>query len=107
MCYSAIAWQSYKKFLREMELSIGIKEYIDTFWDWDHGSPYKFPKAMLDMFSDPETPGAAEIQPIIERWRSDEAARFEQELFKQTKRRNDAERWLSAQAFPNRRRAKR
>ena len=98
MCYSAIAWQSYKKFLREMDLAIGIKEYIDTFWDWDQGSPYKFPKAMLDMFSDPTTPGAADIQPIIARWRAAEGARIEQELFKQTKRRNDAERSLAVKA---------
>jgi putative SOS response-associated peptidase YedK len=96
MCYSAMAWQSYKKFLREMELSIGIKEYIETFWDWDQGSPYKFPKAMLDMFSEASSPGAAEIQPLIARWRSNEATRLEQELFKQTRRRNDAERSLAA-----------
>mgnify|MGYP003485271304 FL=1 len=33
MCYSAQAWQDYRKFKREFGADLGIKEYVRLFWD--------------------------------------------------------------------------
>lgn len=95
MCYSAQAWQDYRKFKREFGATIGIKEYIRLFWDWrEKGAPYKFPKAMLDAFADAKDGDEAKIRQWIDDWKSEQTIMIEQELFKQKKRLVDAERIL-------------
>ncbi len=95
MCYSAQAWQDYRKFKREFGATIGIKEYIRLFWDQrEKGSPYKFPKAMLDAFADAKDGDEAKIRQWIEDWKLEQATAIEQELFAQKKRLADAERSL-------------
>ena len=52
MCYSAQARQEHKRFMRETGSRMDIVEYLRLFWDWrENGTPYKFPKAMLDGLS--------------------------------------------------------
>ena len=95
MCYSAQAWQDYHDYERAFGASIGIKEYIRIFWDWKtKGSPYKFPKAMLDAFTTPRTDEERQIHEWIEAWKAEQAAATEQELFAMKKRLADAERTL-------------
>ena len=97
MCYSAQARQEHKRFMRETGSKMDIKEYLRLFWDWrENGSPYKFPKAMLDGFANPQTPEEDEIWRIIQEKRAEQAMGFEQELFKQKKRLADAERTLQS-----------
>ena len=95
MCYSAQALHDYKKFKREFDAAIGIKEYIRIFWDRKtKGSPYKFPKAMLDAFAGATSGDEGKIHGWIEEWKAEQATAIEQELFAQKKRLADAERTL-------------
>lgn len=97
MCYSAQAWQDYEKFQRETDSPLSMKEYVKFFWDWkSKGTPYKIPKAMMDAFNNPKTDDERKIHGWIEEWKIEQAAKFEQELFKQKKRLADAERMLKS-----------
>ncbi|RYG95984.1 MAG: hypothetical protein EON58_13080, partial [Alphaproteobacteria bacterium] len=86
MCYSAMAKQSWRKYLRDFGGRLDIKEYIKRFWDWDQGNPYKFPKAMLDAFSDPQTPEEAEAWALIQHRRQADALAIQELLFSQKQR---------------------
>ena len=95
MCYSAQAWQDYRKFKREFGATLGMKEYIRLFRDWrEKGTPYKFPKAMLDAFANANDGDEAKIRQWIDDWKGEQATAVEQELFAQKKRLTDAERTL-------------
>lgn len=95
MCYSAQAWQDYRKFKREFGATLGIKEYIRIFWDWKtKGSPYRLPKAMLDSFADAREGEEHQIREWIEGWKTEQATTIEQELFALRRRLADAERSL-------------
>lgn len=96
MCYSAQAWQDYRKYEREFGARIGIKEYVRLFWDSDKGSPYRFPKAMLDAFAQGTTDEERELWALIQARRQHEATGIEQELFAQKTRLVSAERALQA-----------
>ena len=95
MCYSAQAWQDYRKFKREFGATLGIKEYIRLFWDWrEKGTPYRFPKAMLDAFADAKDGDELKIRQWIDDWKAEQVTATEQELFALKKRLADAERTL-------------
>lgn len=95
MCYSAQAWQDYRKFKREFGADLGIKEYVRLFWDRKaKGTPYKFPKAMLDAFADATDGDELKIRHWIQEWNSEQATAIEQELFTQKTRLVSAERTL-------------
>lgn len=95
MCYSAQAWQDYRKFKREFGATLGIKEYIRVFWDWKtKGSPYRLTKAMLDSFADASQGEERQIREWIEGWKAEQATAIEQDLFALRRRLADAERSL-------------
>lgn len=97
MCYSAQAWQDYRKYEREFGASLSIAEYVRLFWSQRKaGNLSKFPKAMLDAFSKAKGGQEAEIREFIADWRKEQAAVIEQELFAQKKRLSDAERALQS-----------
>ena len=95
MCYSAMAKQSYRKFLRDFGARVDMQEYVKRFWDWNEGSPYKVPKAMLDAFSDPQTPEEAEAWALIQQRRQADALAIQELLFTQKQRLVAAERKLA------------
>lgn len=94
MCFSAEAWQDFEKYLKDTGAELDIKAYVRLFWDWSKGSPYKFPKAMLDNFSKIQSKDGREAWSIIAEMRQEQTTESEQELFKQRKRLVDAERSL-------------
>jgi len=95
MCYSAQAWQDYRKYTREFGSTLAIDEYIRLFWSQRKaGNLSKFPKAMLDAFAGGKTEKEATVAKLIAEWRGEQASAIEQELFAQKKRLADAERTL-------------
>ena len=98
MCYSAQVIQQYGRYVRQFGAILSKKEYVRQFWDYkEKGSPYRYPKAMLDAFNHPRTEEEREIHALIQDIRAQQAGQFEQELFKQKKRLADAERTLQVQ----------
>ncbi len=96
MCYSAKAWEDYRKYVREFAADIGIDEFILLYGDRSRGAKVRIPKGMDAGFAEPKTDGEREVKALIDAWNSAEASRLEQELFKQRKRLADAGRILQA-----------
>lgn len=94
MCYSAQIYASYKKFVRQFGAVMDLKTFVKAVWYDPAKKPQKWPKAMEDAFADPQTDEERQIRDALARWRADEIAKLEQELFAQTKRKADAERTL-------------
>ena len=87
MCYSAQAWQDYRKYKREIDAEIGIQEYVRLFWDWKSGArTIRLPKAMIDAFADAASGEEGKIRQWIEARKIEQAAKLEQALFAQKKR---------------------
>lgn len=96
MCYSAQIEQDYRKYVRTYGADIDIKAFVKLFWERQGGSKVKIPKAMEAAFErEAQSDDESQILEAIIGFKADEAQRLEQELFKQTKRLNDAVRALA------------
>ena len=96
MCYSAMIWADYRKFVRTFGATLSIKDFVDLYFR-DAGKEKKrrrTPKAMDAAFALPTTPDEQALQDAIARADADDVQALEQELFKQAKRLADAERSL-------------
>ena len=91
MCYSAQIWADYKRYVRDFGALLSIKEFFDLFWRRHGDSKIKIPKGMEKPFVDATDEAGSEIKKLIDAFASEQATKFEQELFKQRKRLADAE----------------
>lgn len=98
MCYSAQVWADYKKYVRHFGADISVKEFFEIFWTRAQQGKVKIPKAMEDAFSNPANDLEREIKTLVDQYNAAEAARLEQEIFKQRTRLVDAERKLAIKA---------
>jgi putative SOS response-associated peptidase YedK len=94
MCYSAEVWASYREYVREFGAIIDIHEFAHLYARRKAGAKLKIPKGMDRPFLEPQTDLEREIAQMIGESNTQQAALYEQELFKQVKRRADAERSL-------------
>ena len=94
MCYSAQVWQNYRKYVRAWGADIDFAEFVRLYWDRQTNSRIRIAKAMDAAFADPSADDEAKIKGLIDAFDQEQATRLEQELFKQRKRRADAERTL-------------
>jgi len=94
MCYSAQIWADYRKYTRLFGAHLGIREFVQLFWQRTVDNKVKIPKGMEAPFLAPATDGEQEVKGLIERYQEAQATAWEQELFKQRKRLADAERAL-------------
>jgi len=95
MCYSAQVVAEYQAYKRMWGADIDIKQYVEIYWNRNVG-PYalKIPKAMDASFANPTTDEDREVKASIDEFNTAQAAKLEQEVFKQRKRLADAERTL-------------
>jgi len=98
MCYSAQILADYRKYVRQYGATVSLKDYVDLFWRRLTDASIKIPKAMEAAFSAPLGDDEVLIKTHIDAFHRQEAARLEQELFKQRKRLADAERTLQVKA---------
>jgi putative SOS response-associated peptidase YedK len=96
MCYSAQIRADFHKYARRYGADIDIREFFRLYWLRDQGARIRIPKAMDAAFAHPRSEDESRIRELIEAFDAREAARLEQELFKQRKRLADAERSLAA-----------
>ncbi|RYG39299.1 MAG: hypothetical protein EON93_00225 [Burkholderiales bacterium] len=96
MCYSAEVKADYRYYVETFNVAINLKEFAKLFWRrLDDGTWVpKIPRAMEAPFLNPKTDEEREIKDAIDRFRDQQAMRLEQSIFKQTKRKADAERTL-------------
>ena len=98
MCYSAQIKADYGRFVRTFGARIGLEEFTRLYWEREQGSAVLIPKAVDAMFLEPHTPDEQRIKDMIERFNRSQAAKLEEELFKQRTRLADAERVLQTRA---------
>ncbi|VBT21796.1 Uncharacterised ACR, COG2135 [Burkholderia pseudomallei] len=98
MCYSAQIKADYGRFVRTFGARIGLEEFTRLYWAREQGAAVSIPKAMDTMFMEPKTAGDQRIKEMIERFNRSQAAKLEEELFKQRARLADAERALIVKA---------
>ena len=98
MCYSAQILADYRKYVRHFGATVDLKEFVDLFWRRLTDASIKIPKAMEAPFGDPHSDDELQIKAHIDAFHRQEAARLEQELFKQRKRLADAERTLQSKS---------
>jgi putative SOS response-associated peptidase YedK len=94
MCYSAQIWSDYKKYVRAFSADIDIKEFVRVFWSRLDDDKVKIPKAMEESFTNSDGELELKIKAAIDAFKTQQAGKLEQELFKQRKRLADAERTL-------------
>lgn len=94
MCFSADVWADYDQYRRRFDAEIDIRAYVRMFVRRNEGDRIKIPKGIELAFQNATSPEQQEIQALIVEWNASEATKVEQELFKQTKRLNDANRTL-------------
>ena len=94
MCYSAQIRAEYQKFTRHFGAEIDLDEYVRLYWERAEGGNIKTPRA-LDLALR-EAPGeqGRRLRELIEQHDREQEMALEQELFRQRKRRADAERSL-------------
>ncbi|MEX3957611.1 SOS response-associated peptidase family protein [Trinickia sp. EG282A] len=98
MCYSAQIKADYRKFLRTFGARIDLREFVQLYWEREQGRAISIPKAIDAMFDEPQTNEEQRIKEMIARFDKAQAAKLEQEIFKQRARLADAERSLQAKA---------
>jgi putative SOS response-associated peptidase YedK len=92
MCYSALVYAKYRRFIREFGAIMSLQDFAKAvFRDPAKEKRPKWPKAMEEAFADPQTEEEQQISEAIQRWRVVEIAQLEQEIFKQRKRIADGE----------------
>lgn len=94
MCYSAQVQADYKKYVTLFGATMSIREFYEIFYRRGLDSKIKIPKAVEASFSNPESDDERAIKALIDEYNDKQAAKFEEELFKQRKRLADAERSL-------------
>jgi hypothetical protein len=97
MCYSAQIEHDLNKYVRIVgpHAAMNLQDFIKKYW-WRQQDFHmmKIPKAVDAWFTPDGNGDQAKIADMVETFNDKEAAKFEQELFKQKKRLADAERSL-------------
>lgn len=94
MCYSAQVQADYRKYVRMFGAEVSVGEFYDLFYRRGLEGKLKIPKAMEASFSHPGTEDERSIKALIDDYHAKQAAKFEEELFRQRNRLADAERSL-------------
>jgi putative SOS response-associated peptidase YedK len=98
VCYSAQIWQNYRKYVRVWGADISFEDFVRLYWERQSNSKIKIAKAMDASFAHPQGDDERKVKTLIDEFDKRQAAKLEQELFKQRKRLADAERTLQAKA---------
>ena len=96
MCYSAIVWANYKKYVREFGAQLSIDDFSKLLFARQTNAKIKLPRTMVTAFAEPSNAAEREIKAAIDTFDAAETTRLEHELFAQRKRLADAERDLLA-----------
>jgi putative SOS response-associated peptidase YedK len=97
MCYSARILADYRRYVRMFGAKASLGEFVDLFLrrQSEPEARITIPKSVEAAFDDPQSDEERQAKQAIDSFRSQEATKIEQELFKQRKRLADAERTLA------------
>ncbi len=93
MCYSAMVWADYMKYIRVVDAEMDWFEFVKLYGDRKQ-QRLNFPKAMDAAFANPRNEHEQQIRTLIDEYNREQVTKLEQEIFAQRKRLADAERTL-------------
>ena len=96
MCYSALIWANYRKYVRHFGADIDIHEFIALAERRLRSGRLAVPKALVDAFDHPQSEDEQTVKRLFDAWAGRDATKLQETLFTQRKRLADAERALSA-----------
>jgi putative SOS response-associated peptidase YedK len=96
MCFSARAYQDWRKYQREFQSDIDILTFVRLFGERGRDPKVKIPKGMERPFLEPTSDAGREIKAMIDAWTAQQRSATEAELFALRKRLADAERVLAS-----------
>lgn len=94
MCYSAMVWADYRRYVKEFGADIDIREFA-RLAERRIRDRNTWPKAMVDTFAQASTPAELKVKALLGQYATQEAAKLQEGLFAQKKRLADAERVLA------------
>jgi putative SOS response-associated peptidase YedK len=94
MCYSAQINASYQQYVRAYNADIDIETFVTLFVARMDDDRIKVPLALEHVFDTPLNGYGDQIKNLVDQYRGQQAAKFEQELFNQRTRLANAERSL-------------
>ena len=99
MCYSALVWADYRRYVRAFGAELNIAEFYDIFWRRTKSNPkINIPKSMEAAFAEPKNELERQIKGLIDEFAAGRALKLQQELFKQRTRLADLQRVLSVRS---------
>jgi putative SOS response-associated peptidase YedK len=96
LCYSAEVQEDYRWYIRTFGAKIDIADFVRLYTARLSDKNIRIAKAMDAAFAHPKTSDERAIKALIDEYETSQAAKLEQELFKQKKRLADAQRVLKA-----------
>eukprot|EP01036_Dinobryon_divergens_P054686 gene54686-73071_t len=66
MCYSALVWADFQRYVREFGARVNIDEFYDLFWRRKASPAIKVPKALEAAFNAPATDVECSIKALID-----------------------------------------
>jgi putative SOS response-associated peptidase YedK len=101
VCYSARILADYRRYVRMFGAKASLGEFVDLFLrrQSDPEARIIIPKSVEAAFDDPQGDEEGQAKQAIDSFRTRQATKFEQELFKQRKRLADAERTLATKTI--------
>ena len=96
MCYSAEVQEDYRWYVRTFGAKIDIADFVRLYTARLSDKNIRIRKAMDAAFAHPKSNDERKIKALIDEYETSQAAKLEQELFKQKKRLADAQRVLKA-----------
>lgn len=94
VCYSAQVVEDYRAYVGRFGANIDIHVFVKLYVERRDGGQAKIPKGMDTAFLDPQSDSERQIKALIDEFNAGQASKLQQELFKQVKRLNEAERAL-------------
>lgn len=94
MCYSAMVWASYGRYVTAFRATISIQDFVRIYMQRAAGERVLIPRGLDAGFSAPTNDAEREIAALIAQHNAAQATKTEAELFKQKTRLNTASRAL-------------
>lgn len=95
MCYSADCWAAYDRYVRELGVTVHIRDFAKLY-GYKPLRRRRRPRAMDEQFRGCQTEQEQEIWEMIEAGRREDIRTWQEELFKQSRRAADAERAIAS-----------
>jgi hypothetical protein len=80
MCYSAMVWADYMKYIRVVDAEMDWFEFVKLYGDRKQ-QRLNFPKAMDAAFANPGNEHEQQIRALIDEYNRDQVTKLEQEIY--------------------------